>query len=110
MQSMSTWKSGKTVIGNSNTHLCWNDFATQKTQALQKVDVRMTEDKPTAIRSAVSLVKVLWTVSIITVTTALGAYIGWENHELVGALALGFVGLVAGVFLSSPSALLQVFS
>jgi fatty acid desaturase len=70
----------------------------------------MTEDKPRAIRRAASLIKILWTVSIITAATAAGAYFGWENHGLVGALALGFVGLVIGGFLSSPSALLQVLS
>jgi len=70
----------------------------------------MTEVKPTAFRRVVSLVKILWTVSIMTAATAVGAYIGWESHGLVGALALGFVGLVAGGFLSSPSVLLQVLS
>ncbi|MCY1746343.1 hypothetical protein [Ensifer sp. SL37] len=95
-----------------NLNLWWNGFSvlTSKTQAFEKVDVRMTEDKPTAIRRAVSLIKILWTVSIIATATAVGAYIGWENHGIVGALALGFVGLVVGGFLSSPSALLQVLS
>lgn len=68
----------------------------------------MTEDNPTAFRRVVGLVKILWTVSIITTATAVGAYIGWESHGFVGALALGFVGLVAGGFLSSPSLLLQL--
>jgi hypothetical protein len=82
----------------------------QRHRGLQKVDVKMTEDKPTAIRRLLSLVKILWTVSIITTATAFGAYIGWENHGLVGALALGFVCLAAGGLLSSPSVLLQVLS
>ncbi|MBP1882428.1 hypothetical protein [Sinorhizobium mexicanum] len=70
----------------------------------------MTDEKPTPVRRVVSLVKIAWTVSLITTATAGGAYIGWENHGLVGALALGFVGLIAGGFLSSPSLLLQVMT
>ncbi|PDT46476.1 hypothetical protein CO661_17925 [Sinorhizobium fredii] len=57
-----------------------------------------------------SLIQIVWSVSVITTATAVGAYIGRENHALVGALALGFVGLVAGGFLSSPSLLLQVIA
>ncbi|KSV88720.1 hypothetical protein N181_16050 [Sinorhizobium fredii USDA 205] len=57
-----------------------------------------------------SLIQIVWSVSVITTATAVGAYIGWDNHGLVGALALGFVGLVAGGFLSSPSLLLQVIT
>ncbi|WP_244513109.1 MULTISPECIES: hypothetical protein [unclassified Ensifer] len=45
---------------------------------------------------------------MMTAATAVGAYIGWERHGVVGALALGFVGLVAGGFLSQPSLLLQL--
>ncbi|OCO98965.1 hypothetical protein BC374_17255 [Ensifer sp. LC13] len=56
----------------------------------------------------VSLCKILWGVSMMTAATAVGAYIGWERHGVVGALALGFVGLVAGGFLSQPSLLLQL--
>ncbi|CUX05660.1 conserved hypothetical protein [Agrobacterium fabacearum TT111] len=33
---------------------------------------------------------------------------GWETHGIVGAIVLGFVGLVVGIFLSSPTLLLQV--
>lgn len=60
------------------------------------------------MRRVVSLIKIVWTVSVVIAATAAGAFIGWENHGLAGALALGFVGLVVGVFLSSPSLLLQV--
>lgn len=70
----------------------------------------MPEDEPTKIRRVVSLVKIVWAVSIITAATVVGAYIGWENHGVIGALALGFVGLVAGGFLSSPSLFLQVLT
>ncbi|MBU3959868.1 MAG: hypothetical protein KKB72_03315 [Alphaproteobacteria bacterium] len=41
---------------------------------------------------------------------AAGAYMGWQSHGLVGALALGFVGLVVGGFLSSPSVIMQILS
>ncbi|MEI2296823.1 hypothetical protein [Ensifer sp. MJa1] len=47
---------------------------------------------------------------MMTAAAAVGAYIGWQSHGLVGALALGIVGLVAGSFLSSPSLLLQLLS
>ncbi|MBB5663477.1 hypothetical protein GGE68_001653 [Rhizobium leguminosarum] len=70
----------------------------------------MTDEKPSAVRRAVLLIKIVWTVSVIIATTTIGASIGWENHGLVGAIALAFVGLVAGSFLSSPSALLWVIS
>ncbi|MGR9276144.1 hypothetical protein ACU8KI_16195 [Rhizobium leguminosarum] len=68
----------------------------------------MTNEKTTAVRRVISFIKIVWTVSIIVAATAIGALIGWENHGLVGAMALGFVGLVAGGFLSSPKFLLQV--
>ncbi|AXA39434.1 hypothetical protein [Rhizobium leguminosarum] len=68
----------------------------------------MTNEKTTAVRRVISFIKIVWTVSIIVAATAIGALIGWENHGLVGAMALGFVGLVAGGFLSSPTFLLQV--
>lgn len=70
----------------------------------------MTQEKATAMRRMVSLIKIVWSVSIIVVATAMGALIGWENHGLVGAVALGFVGLVVGSFLSSPSLLLQLIA
>ncbi|WP_148280472.1 hypothetical protein [Sinorhizobium fredii] len=70
----------------------------------------MAEEKRTAIRRMLSLIQIVWSVSVITTATAVGAYIGWENHGLVGALALGFVGLAAGGLLGSPSLLLQVIT
>lgn len=54
--------------------------------------------------------KVVWTVSVIAIATVLGAMFGWENHGLIGAIALGIVVFVVGVFASSPSILLQLLS
>lgn len=68
----------------------------------------MPPEQPTARKRIWSIIKVIWTVSIIIVATGLGAVIGWETHGNVGAIALGFVGLVVGIFLSSPTLLLQV--
>jgi hypothetical protein len=68
----------------------------------------MPPEQATARKRIWSIIKVIWTVSIVIVTTGLGAVIGWETHGIVGAIALGFVGLVVGVFLSSPTLLLQV--
>ncbi|MBA3039328.1 MAG: hypothetical protein KJ670_10470 [Alphaproteobacteria bacterium] len=70
----------------------------------------MTQEKATAMRRMVSLIKIVWSVSIIVAATAVGALIGWENHGLVGAVALGFVGLVVGSFLTSPLLLLQLIT
>lgn len=53
---------------------------------------------------------VVWAVSIIMLATIVGAAIGWNTHGIAGAFALGFVGFVAGVFLSSPQFLLQILS
>jgi hypothetical protein len=57
-----------------------------------------------------SVVKIVWTVSIIVLATVVGAAIGWNTHGIAGAFALGFVGFVAGVFLSSPQFLFQILS
>ncbi|MGE6785673.1 hypothetical protein ACQKGL_24445 [Ensifer adhaerens] len=54
--------------------------------------------------------KVLWTLSVVTAATAVGAHYGWVGHGAVGALALGFVGLVAGYFLSRPSMIMQMLT
>ncbi|KQU93626.1 hypothetical protein GFB56_14690 [Ensifer sp. T173] len=70
----------------------------------------MAQEKPTVMRRTVVLIKIVWSVSIIVAATAVGASTGWENHGLVGALALGFVGLFVGGFLSSPSLLLQLIT
>lgn len=83
---------------------------TQNIEALERLIFAVAEEKQTAIRRVVSLVRIAWAVSIIMTATAVGACVGWENHGLVGALALGFVGLIAGGFLSSPSLLLQVIA
>ncbi len=66
------------------------------------------QEKPAVMRRVVSLIKITWTVCIVLAATAVGAFIGWENHGLAGAVALGFAGLVVGVLLSSPSLLLHV--
>ncbi|NKL33724.1 hypothetical protein GFL49_07795 [Rhizobium leguminosarum bv. viciae] len=70
----------------------------------------MTEEKPTIVHPLISLVKIVWTVSIVITAAAVGAHIGWQSHGVAGALGLGFVGLVAGGFLSSPSILLEVLA
>ncbi|MDF0657982.1 hypothetical protein RJJ37_01310 [Rhizobium redzepovicii] len=77
-------------------------------EALEKVGLAEAEERRTIGRRLISLVKIVWTVSIVMTATALGAHYGWESHGIAGALALGFVGLVAGGFLSSPSILLEV--
>ena len=68
----------------------------------------MLPEQTTARKRIWSIIKVVWTVSIIIVATGLGAVIGSETHGIVGAIALSFVGLVVGIFLSSPTLLLQV--
>lgn len=68
----------------------------------------MTEEKRTAVHRLISWVKIVWTVSVVFTAAAVGACIGWQDHGLAGALALGFVGLVAGGFLSSPSFLFEM--
>ena len=70
----------------------------------------MGQNQLTALRRAVSLLKALWTVSVIVATTAIGAHAGWLGHGIVGSLALGFVGLVAGCFLSRPSLLAELLT
>ncbi|PIO46032.1 hypothetical protein B5P45_04620 [Phyllobacterium zundukense] len=61
-------------------------------------------------RGLVRATKVAWTVSVIAIATALGALLGWENHGLIGAIALGFVGFVVGIFVSYPSMILQLLT
>lgn len=70
----------------------------------------MANKTPRLARRVASLAKIVWTVSSVTMTTAAGACIGCQSHGLVGALALGFVGLVIGGFLSSPSVIMQILS
>jgi len=79
-------------------------------KASKQTGFAMTQEKATAMRRMVSLIKIVWSVSIIVAATAVGALIGWENHGLVGAVALGFVGLVVGSFLTSPLLLLQLIT
>ncbi|CDZ30646.1 hypothetical protein [Neorhizobium galegae] len=70
----------------------------------------MEQEKQRLAGRLLWLLEIVWTVLIMSMATAVGAYFGWQNHGLGGALALGFVGLVAGGFLSSPSLLLQVLN
>jgi hypothetical protein len=44
--------------------------------------------------------RVIWAVSMIVLCTTIGGIYGWEQHGWMGALALSFVGLVAGTFLA----------
>jgi hypothetical protein len=52
--------------------------------------------------------RVIWAVAMIVLCTAVGAVYGWQHHGLVGAVAVGFIGLVVGVFLASPEFVLQL--
>ncbi len=70
----------------------------------------MTGEQEAFSGRLIRLIKIAWAVSIITIATAKGVYYGWETHGLVGAVALGFVGVVVGGFLSSPSLLLQMIN
>ncbi|WP_457585852.1 hypothetical protein [Ensifer canadensis] len=58
-----------------------------------------------------TVVKCARVVSSILGGTASGAFYGWQRHGLVDAIALGFVGFVAGAFLaSSPRLLLELLT
>lgn len=58
-----------------------------------------------------TVVKCIWVVSSILGATAFGALYGWQRHGVVGAIALGFVGFVAGAFLvSSPRLLIELLT
>jgi len=46
---------------------------------------------------AVSLLKALWTVSVIVATTAIGAHAGWLGHGIVGRWRSGSWGLSPAV-------------
>lgn len=60
------------------------------------------------LKTLMTVVKYIWSFSAITAGTAIGAMYGWERHGLVGAIALGFVGFVIGVFVAnSPESLLE---
>jgi len=70
----------------------------------------MAQEKRKLTGRMFQLIEIVWTISIVSTATAVGAYLGWESYGLDGTLALGFVGLVAGAFLSSPLFLLQVIT
>ncbi|RDL51279.1 hypothetical protein BLJAPNOD_02411 [Ensifer sp. M14] len=58
-----------------------------------------------------TVVKCAWVVSTVLGGTAFGAFYGWQRHGLVGAIALGFVGFVAGAFrANSPRLLLELLT
>jgi hypothetical protein len=53
--------------------------------------------------------RVIWAVRMIVSCVTFGAVYGWQKHGWTGALALGFVGPVAGTFIGySPELLLQL--
>ncbi len=53
--------------------------------------------------------RTIWAVSMIVFCTTVGGIYGWEQHGWMGAIALSFVGLVAGMLLGwSPELLLQL--
>jgi len=53
--------------------------------------------------------RVIWAVCMIVSCVTFGVVYGWQRHGWMGAIALGFVGLVAGTFLGySPVFLLQI--
>ncbi|MBB4195713.1 hypothetical protein GGE45_005774 [Rhizobium aethiopicum] len=70
----------------------------------------VTKKKQSAVGQLISLVGIVWDISVTVTATAAGAYFGWQSHGLVGALALGLVGLVMGGLLRSPSALLEMLT
>ncbi|RYC11878.1 hypothetical protein [Ciceribacter ferrooxidans] len=70
----------------------------------------MTGEQEAFSGRLIRLIKIAWALSIMTIATATGVYVGWETHGLAGAVALGFVGVVVGGFLSAPSLLLQMIS
>ncbi len=58
-----------------------------------------------------TVVKWIWVVSTILGATAFGALYGWQRHGVVGAIALGIVGFVAGAVLaSSPRLLIELLT
>ncbi len=66
----------------------------------------MTQHKP-VLRRLLFAVRIVWTLLVVAVVTQMAAQYGWEHHGLVGALALGFAGIVVGAVLSllSPNGL-----
>ncbi|MBA3039333.1 MAG: hypothetical protein FP819_06375 [Rhizobiaceae bacterium] len=54
--------------------------------------------------------QIVWTAGIVGLAVIVGAVHGWENHGLIGAVALAFCGLVIGGFLSAPGILLQILA
>jgi uncharacterized membrane protein YcjF (UPF0283 family) len=74
-----------------------------------RIKLAAIQRKSSLIRTLTIAAKVIWAVSIIALSTAVGTAYGWQNHGPIGATALGFVGLVVGVFLAaSPMFVLQL--
>jgi fructose/tagatose bisphosphate aldolase len=57
-----------------------------------------------------NILQIVWTTTIVCLAATVGAVHGWENHGLIGAIALGFCGLIIGGVLSSPDILLQILA
>lgn len=68
----------------------------------------MGDGEKTTSRKLLHVVQLVWSAAFLVGGTVIGALVGWQSHGVVGACALGFVGLVAGVFLSNPTLLLQL--
>jgi hypothetical protein len=55
------------------------------------------------------VVHVIWAIFAIAFATGVGAAYGWQHHGVIGAIALGFVGLcVGGLVAVSPRFLLEM--
>jgi len=53
--------------------------------------------------------QVIWATSMIVLATTTGSIYGWQHHGVIGAVALGFVGLVFGALLAaSPMLFLEL--
>lgn len=51
---------------------------------------------------------VAYAIAMVVLGVAIGAIYGWQQHGLIGAIALGFVGPCTGALLAtSPTALLH---
>jgi hypothetical protein len=51
------------------------------------------------------IVEIVWRAAFMICGAILGALYGWTQHGLIGAIALAFVGMIFGLFASSPSIL-----
>lgn len=58
------------------------------------------------LKTLKNVVQVIWAASMIVLGTTIGAAYGWHYHGWIGAIGLGFVGLVVGALLAASPALL----